>query len=295
MNNIKFFKNTFQYEYDNVYILDNNKNYTENFGKQWKTYQNTQIDSKNNFNISKHFFDLLIFNNFNNLKNKSVLEIGCGPGRFTEHILKFAKECVSVDLSDAIFYNVCKNNKKLILVKADINKLLPNIKFDVVFCRGMLQHTPDPFTTLKNLYKFIDKDGVVYFDIYKLPKAGYFHPKYLLWRPIINSLIKYERFEFFLQKNITKILMIKRILKKLAFNSNFISDFFVPVWDYEGRLNLNNKQLEEWSILDTLDGIYAKYDKPQKYIKIKLYLENHGVCINNYNNKLNCFETYLKK
>ena len=38
----------------------------------------------------------------------------------------------------------------------------------------------------------------------------------------------------------------------------------MPVWDYKDKLILNEKQLEDWAILDTLDGIYAKYDNPIK-------------------------------
>ena len=37
-------------------------------------------------------------------KKMRILEIGCGAGRFTEHIVKYAKLCVSVDLSSSIFY-----------------------------------------------------------------------------------------------------------------------------------------------------------------------------------------------
>ncbi len=292
MNNIKFFKNNFLDKHDNIYILDNTKNYADNFGKQWKTYQKTQIDSENKFNISKDFFYSLVFNNPDKLKNKNILEIGCGPGRFTEHILKYSKECVSIDLSNAIFYNVCKNYKNLNLIKADINKLIPNMKFDIVFCRGMLQHTPDPFKTLINLYKFIDNSGTVYFDIYKLPKIGYLHPKYFFWRPLISFFVKYEDCELFLEKHIDKILIFKRLIKKIFLNSNFISDIIIPVWDYDGRINLNKKQLKEWAILDTLDGIYAKYDKPKSFKKIKKFLNENNIKIQNYNSRLNCFETH---
>ena len=43
----------------------------------------------------------------------------------------------------------------------------------------------------------------------------------------------------------------------------FISDCFIPVWDYKDEIDLTNKQLNDFSILDTLDGIFPKYDNPK--------------------------------
>ena len=99
-----FFHNSFAIVKEKVFILSSNDNYASNFGKQWKKYQNIQIDSINNFDISKNFLEEILFNDLKILKNKNVLEIGCGAGRFTEHIVKYAKLCVSVDLSSSIFY-----------------------------------------------------------------------------------------------------------------------------------------------------------------------------------------------
>ena len=50
-----YFSNSFQKSKEEIYILDKDDNYTKNFGKQWKDYNTTQIDSFNHFDISKHF------------------------------------------------------------------------------------------------------------------------------------------------------------------------------------------------------------------------------------------------
>ena len=60
-------------------------NYTSNFGKQWKDFQNVQIDSLNNNNISFKFLNRILFNQMTILNDKTILEIGCGAGRFTEY------------------------------------------------------------------------------------------------------------------------------------------------------------------------------------------------------------------
>ncbi len=297
MMNMAVFDNYFTNKYsieDNVCILDNDDKYTKNFGKQWKKYRNVQIDSLNNFNISENFLDNLLFKNTNILKNKTVLEVGCGAGRFTEHIVKLAKTCVSVDLSSAIFFNVSKDNRNLCLIKADILKLISKEKFDIVICRGMIQHTPNPYKTILKLFDFIDKNGQIYFDVYPKPKIGFFHPKYFLWRPFFQKLIKYEKMDNFLNNNIRYLLKIKRIVKKILFNNNFLSDCLVPIWDYHNRLNLDKYELEKWSILDTLDGLYAQFDNPLSHKEICDFLISKDFLIINKRKDLNCFQVKLK-
>ena len=201
MKNV-FFQNNFE-KSQGVLILDKSDGHVANFGKQWRDHVDVQIDSKNNFDISKNYLKDLLFGNLEILRGKDVLEIGSGAGRFTEHICKYANNCVSVDLSSAIFYNVASKENNLIRIKADFSKLLPKKKFDIVICRGVLQHTPNPKESILRLFSFVSKEeGTVFFDIYPKPKIGFLHPKYLFWRPIFKRLISYEVCENFLKKNI---------------------------------------------------------------------------------------------
>lgn len=294
MSKLEYFKNQFIENDSNFYILDKNDAYVDNFGKQWRDYRDVQIDSKNNFLISKNYLSEMLFGNLDILKNKTILEIGSGAGRFTEYLANYSKECVSLDLSSAIYYNVAKDNINTRFIKADFNKLLGDKKFDIVFCRGVLQHTPNPLMSLLKIHSFVNDNGNVFFDIYKMPKIGYLHPKYFFWRPLIKNFIKYETFEYFLKKRIKILLKIKRLIKLIFFNSDFLSDTFVPVWDYKGKLNISDLKLEMWSIMDTLDGIYAKYDFPQKNKKIVNFLMKNKINIINNNKDKNIFQTKLE-
>ena len=291
---IEYFKNFFRKK-DYIYINDENDGYVENFGKQWRDYNSTQIDSLNNFTVSQDYLDKMLFNDILNIKNKNVLEIGCGAGRFTEHLVKNSKECVSIDLSAAIFFNVSKGNKTLTLIKADLNKLIPEKKFDVVICRGVLQHTPNPNKSIIKLFDFIDSNGQVFFDYYKKPKLGCFHPKYSIWRNIIPKIFKYETFEIFLNKNVKKLLYCRKIIKSIFFNSEFIADLFIPLWEFKPKeYNLNNDQLEKWAILDSLDGIYAKYDFPKSNKELNKILHNNKKVIINVDKVNNIFHAKNK-
>jgi len=282
---IEYFKNYFHKVNNNLFILNKDDSYVENFGKQWRDYRNVQIDSMNNFSISYDYLNELFFGNVDLINKKDVLEIGGGAGRFTEHIVKKSNMCVSVDLSSAVYHNVSKKDKKLIILKADFNKLNSDKKFDIVFCRGVLQHTEDPIKSIIKMHSFVKKNGFVVFDIYKMPKLGYLHPKYFFWRPFVQKFIKYEKLEFFLKKNIKNLLKIKRIIKKLFLKSDFISDSIIPIWDYKDKLNLSESKLQNWSIMDTLDGLYATYDYPQTNKKIIRILKKNNIKIINKNDK----------
>ena len=290
MNNTEiYFKNNFTKSDKGVYILSSDDDYADNFGKQWKRYRDVQIDSLNGYNLSKKFLENILFDSIDILKDKSILEVGCGAGRFTEHIVKKAKICYSVDLSSAIYENISKENKNLILIKSDLMKLIPNNKFDIVICRGVIQHTPNPLETIKKLLEFINEDGYVFFDVYPMPKLGLIHPKYLIWRPLIKKIFTYEEFDKFLNKNIKILLKIKRGIKKISFKSNFISDSIIPIWDYKDRIDLDENSLEKWSILDTLDGIYAHNDKPQSYKKMIKFLKKNKCRNYQFSKKIKLF------
>ena len=154
----------------NIFVISKDDKYTDNFSNQWKDFNYVQVDSFNKTKISEDYLRELLFNDLNQLKNKNILEIGCGAGRFTEHIVKYSNLCVSIDLSKSIYYNVSKDSKNLILIKSDFLKLKVKKKFDIVICRGVLQHTPDPDKSILKLFDFIDQEGLIFFDYYKKPK-----------------------------------------------------------------------------------------------------------------------------
>ena len=77
------------------------------------------------------------------------------PGRFSEYLQKYSKKLFLVDLSDAIFYNHYKNKKNVVAIKDNFRNLFKlKIKFDVIVCRGVLQHTPKPLESIIQMKNF---------------------------------------------------------------------------------------------------------------------------------------------
>ena len=70
--------------------------------------------------------------------------------------------------------------------------------------------------------------------------------------------------------------------------------YILPVANYKGILNLPDKELKNWSYLDTFDGISARYEKRQRYSKIKNILQECGIVNVENHNKLRIYVTGIK-
>jgi SAM-dependent methyltransferase len=121
------------------------QNYADAFGLQWKTYRKTQLDSYSKSPIS---YDRLrrclgeeLWSRLHAPPGVSVLEAGCGAGRFTEILLATPSAHVtSTDYSAAVEANQenCPQGDRHRVVQADIRSspFAPG-QFDVVLCLGV--------------------------------------------------------------------------------------------------------------------------------------------------------------
>jgi 2-polyprenyl-3-methyl-5-hydroxy-6-metoxy-1,4-benzoquinol methylase len=128
-----------------AYRLVKDDNYTENFGYQWNKFTTTQIDKTSQNNISYTRFFAETGWDKENLKDKNILEVGSGAGRFSQIVLDYTLgNLYSVDYSNAVQANY-KNNgpsDRLTLFQASIYEMpFAKAQFDKVFCMGVLQHT----------------------------------------------------------------------------------------------------------------------------------------------------------
>lgn len=60
------------------------ENYVRSFGAEWESYKTAQLDSFAGTTISRTRLRRLLGGSLDVLKEKQVLEAGCGAGRFTE-------------------------------------------------------------------------------------------------------------------------------------------------------------------------------------------------------------------
>lgn len=241
-------------------------NYTENFGFQWNRFAMTQIDKSANLTISKN--RLFAETNWDkeDLKEKYILEVGSGAGRFTQILLDFTNANIySVDYSNAVEANYKNNgpNTKLKLFQASIYELpfAPG-QFDKVICLGVLQHTPDVEKSIKALIDMAKPGAEVIVDFY--PIKGWWtklQAKYLLRG--LTKKMDHEKLYKKINNNIDRLIKASQFLSKAKLN--FLNRF-LPICDIEGTMpkNLPYSQLRSLCVLDTFDMFSPEYDQPQK-------------------------------
>jgi SAM-dependent methyltransferase len=245
--------------------------YAKNFGMQWTSFRTTQLDSKTGLPLT--------FNRFwNNTKwqpkdlyGKTVLECGCGAGRFTEILLSAGAKVVSFDMTSAVDANQINNSKKgeLFLFQGDINNIpFPDDYFDFVFCYGVLQHTEFPIKSYKSIFDKLKPGGSISIDYYRKMRypSVWTTPKYF-WRPITTKM-RPETLLRIIRGYIPLWLPIDTFFRKIPIISNILSYIPIPCWNYI-RMGLNYQQRKEWAVMDTFDALGARYDYPKTIDEVK--------------------------
>jgi 2-polyprenyl-3-methyl-5-hydroxy-6-metoxy-1,4-benzoquinol methylase len=100
------------------------------------------------------------------VKNKNILDIGCGSGAMSMAFQKKNNKCIGIDLGDDYFDQGIKNN--LDLRKGSLSEfyeLNKEYKADIVIFSDNLEHLIDPVKELKILKKIIHKETLVFISV----------------------------------------------------------------------------------------------------------------------------------
>lgn len=114
-------------------------------------------------------------------KPLNVLDIGCGQGEALEYFKELGIDALGITVG--IDYAVC-NSKKLNVVMMDMHDLwgIEDNKFDVVFIRHALEHSPIPMYVLNEMKRITKKwiivvvppdsigvDGMNHYSVFHTP------------------------------------------------------------------------------------------------------------------------------
>lgn len=252
-------------------------NYAANFGFQWNRFRETQLDSRTGVKVSRDRFFHSTGITEDEIAGKLVLDVGCGAGRFAEIALSLGAHVVALDYSTAV--DACKANlganNRLSMVQGDIYRLpFAPEAFDFVYCLGVLQHTPKVEAAFLSLPRFVKPGGRLAVDVYPWLVTNIFWSKYWL-RPVTKRLPQQLLFRW-VQWLVPRMLPVSNWLTRIpGFRGRL--RYLVPVANYRGVFPLNDRQLEEWAVLDTFDMLGPTHDHPQTHDALCAWFSQAGL------------------
>ena len=120
-------------------------------------------------------------NNIVPLSGKSVLDVGCGGGILSESMAELGAEVTGIDLGDKALQvaklHLLESGKQVNYRKVSVEDLAaekPGV-FDVITCMEMLEHVPDPASTVRACAQLVKPGGHVFFStLNRNPKSYLF-------------------------------------------------------------------------------------------------------------------------
>jgi SAM-dependent methyltransferase len=152
---------------DDIPRFVSSDNYASHFGLEWTLHARTQLDSI--AAVSRDRLERCLGLPLEQLRGKTVLEVGCGAGRFTELMVSAGALVHAIDLSMAVDVN--RKNigspPNYVVAQADLRRPpFPQSSFDFVIALGVLQHTPSPEESVRALWSLVRPSGSLVVDHY---------------------------------------------------------------------------------------------------------------------------------
>ncbi|MBD2127299.1 class I SAM-dependent methyltransferase [Microcoleus sp. ZQ-A2] len=140
----------------------------DDFGKQWKTYQ----DNQGYYGSSELFTDCFSpLVTPGEIREKRVVDIGSGTGRIVQMLVEHGVSKVlaiepASDALEVLLKNVSNISDKVTCLNVTGDRLPATEDFDYVFSVGVLHHIPEPVPVVKAAYSALKPGGKIAIWVY---------------------------------------------------------------------------------------------------------------------------------
>ena len=134
------------------------------FEYEWQKHPKILPEHQKEF--SKVLGDVLIPDE---MKGKTILDAGCGQGRFSYFMQKYgASIVISIDLGEKtlLAYKNLKGIKNVHVVQTSIYNPPFKPVFDLIVSIGVIHHLPSPEEGFRSLYKLLKQQGRIFIWVY---------------------------------------------------------------------------------------------------------------------------------
>jgi ubiquinone/menaquinone biosynthesis C-methylase UbiE/uncharacterized protein YbaR (Trm112 family) len=248
--------------------------YAGNFSFEWTKHSRTQIDSDTSYRSWKTFFEKTAFP-AEALRNKLVLDVGFGSGRFADVASKCGAEVIGIDLSfsmDAARHTFEKR-QNIQMVQANVFHLPFRANtFDFIYSIGVLHHTPDCRRAFERLPGLLVQGGEIAVWVYasdlKTPMMA--ERKLSLWEKI-----RLTGYRCSVRASDTYRLVTVHLNAQLLY---FLCHAAVPYGPLtriplfgnllKVVLPMSDDEVASWRVLDTFDWYSPRYQSKHTYEEV---------------------------
>jgi SAM-dependent methyltransferase/uncharacterized protein YbaR (Trm112 family) len=256
------------------------ENYSASFGFEWTRWPRVQFESENAGTrmegYTTRMWEKVAGVGDEQVRGKTIVEFGCGPGRFLDVVRRKGGRAVGLDLSQAV--EAARSNfaddPDVLIIQGDILRppLRPGV-FDGGYTIGVLHHTPEPVRGLLSLTRSIKPGGWVACCVY--PKAGFYDlPSVGRFRRLHNNILKprfgyrpalvYSHFSARVLAPLFKVCQRFPGLRRVA---DWLGSQWLP-WLYIPDVR--------WRVLDTFDGITPAYASTHVEQEVHQWMQESG-------------------
>ena len=245
-------------EYGDIisFALAKNKRTKESFALEWSLF-NYEQDSVWNASKGELVERFLKETNETNvsIKNKLILDAGCGNGLLDELIANEGATVIACDFSSSIVRAYKKNeNINAFFIQADIEFLpFKESIFDIVHCSGVIVCTRNTKDSFEKLIPFTKSKGKLSIWLYH-PRKDFIHNFILFIRKFSSKLPL--KLQFFLYSIF--IFPPTYIIKKIKGNSQNPREMMIDILDGftpEFRWEYTENQATKWYIDNNFNNI----------------------------------------
>lgn len=163
------------------------------------------------------------------LKDKTLIDVGCGGGLLCENLAEHSKEVKGIDMSNEAI-EIAKTHQTLKNLKIDYEEIAlegllkkSKKKYDVLTCMELVEHVPDPEKLIKDCFKITNRKADLFFSTLNRNIISYIIA--IIGAEYILSILpkgthKYEK--FIKPSEFSKILrsndLIVKDIKGISFN-----------------------------------------------------------------------------
>lgn len=205
---------------------------TEGFWKSTPGEFNQSYKSKNKFRYFVNYFLNSRMEKVKkllkgiDLKDKKVLDVGCGGGQYMEYFLSKNAKTIGIDYSEKMIdmaKEYLEGNKKsrFSLIKADANNLpFPSNTFNLVLSIGLLEYLSKPEKALSEIHRVLKKGGLAIMSFSKKESPffllrifpGSILREKLLKLPQLNTVFSSKDVKLLSEKSGLKLKKIDEVL-----------------------------------------------------------------------------------